>query len=84
MSDLKQSNPGQWYSKLKRITSHDQPKTEEVYIESICHLSDQEQAELIAETFSKVSNEYDPIDTGKICLDPENDKPAPVMTCMNT
>ena len=42
-ADLKQSNPGQWYSKLNRMTSHDQLKTEQVNIESICHLSDQEQ-----------------------------------------
>ena len=47
------------------MPSHDQLKTEEVHIESICHLSDQEQADLIADTFYKVSNEYDPIDTGK-------------------
>jgi hypothetical protein len=59
------------------MTSHDQLKTEQVNIESICHLSDQDQAELIADSFSKVSNEYEPINPEKICLDPANDKPAP-------
>ena len=28
VSDLKNSNPSQWYSKLKRMTSHDQAKIE--------------------------------------------------------
>ena len=70
VADLKHSNPGQWYSKLKRMTSNDQLKTEQVNIESICHLSDQDQAELIADSFSKVSNEYEPINPEKICLDP--------------
>ena len=61
------------------MTSHDQLKTEQVNIESISHLSDQEQVELIADNFATVSNEYDPIDPDQICLNPENDKPAPVI-----
>ena len=60
VSDLKNSNPGQWYSKLKRMTTHDQLKTENVNVEDICHLTDQEQVELIADSFSKVSNQYTP------------------------
>ena len=75
--DLKHSNPGQWHSKLKRMTSHDQVKTEEVIVESICHLSDQEQAEEIADKFGKISNEYEPINPEKICLNQNEDKPAP-------
>ena len=75
--DLKHSNPGQWHSKLKRMTSHDQVKTEEVIVESICHLSDQEQAEEIADKFCKISNEYEPIDPEKICVNQNDDKPAP-------
>ena len=66
VSDLKNLNPGQWYSKLKRMTSHDQLKSEKVIVENICHLSDKEQVEIIADSFSRVSNQYEPIDPEKI------------------
>ena len=50
-------NPRQWYSCLKRITSHDQ-KDQQVIVDDISHLSDQEQAEIIAEKFTAIPNEY--------------------------
>ena len=61
------------------MTSHDQLKTEEVNVESICHLSDIEQVELIADNFSKVSNQHDPIDAKQIVLDVKNEKPVPII-----
>ena len=61
------------------MSSHDQLKSEEVNVQEICHLSDQVQAELIADSFSKISNQYNPINTAEICLQPENKKPAPVI-----
>ena len=57
---MKSSEPKQWYSKLKRTSSVDQSKQDEVLVESISTKSDQEQAELIADEFAKVSNEYSP------------------------
>ena len=63
---MKNSNPGQWYSKLKRMSNYDQLKTEQICVEEISEYSDLEQAEIIAENFSKISNEYDAIDTVKI------------------
>ena len=66
VSDLKNSNPGQWYSKLKRMSNYDQLKTEQICVEEISEYSDLEQAEIIAENFSKISHEYDAIDTVKI------------------
>ena len=77
VNDLKISNPSQWYSKLKRMTSHDQGQTEEVQIDTICHLSDTEQVELIADNFCKISNQYTPIDSSQIILNPENEKKVP-------
>ena len=74
VSDLKHSNPGQWYSKLKRMSSYDQLKCEQVNVEDISDFTDIEQAEMIAENFSKISNEYDPIDPTKIVLNEANDK----------
>ena len=79
VSDLKTSNPGQWYSKLKRMSSYDQLKCEQVNVEDISDFTDIEQAEIIAENFSKISNNYDPIDPSKICLNPENDKSTPTL-----
>ena len=66
VSDLKTSNPGQWYSKLKRMSNYDQTKTEQISVEEICQFSDEEQAEIIAENFSRISNQYDQIDSDKI------------------
>ena len=75
--DLKSSNPGQWYSKLMRMTSHDQLISEKVSVESISHLSEKEQAEKIVDNFSLISNSYDPIDPSKIKMDPQNEKATP-------
>ena len=61
MKDLKTSKISQWYSKLKRLCSYDQKKSEPVIVESLTHLSSQEQAEAIADKFSKVSQEYEPL-----------------------
>ena len=48
-------------------------------MEDISDLTDIEQAEIIAENFTKVSNEYDPIDPTKISLDEASDKPTPCL-----
>ena len=77
VSDLKNSNPGQWSSKLKRMTSHDQMKSEKVIVDTICHLSDQEQVEIIADSFSNVSNQYEPIDPANISINQANNQPTP-------
>ena len=66
VADLKLSKPGQWYSCLKRITSHDQQKSEQLNVDEISHLSDQDQAEQIAEKFSSIQNEYEPLQTEDI------------------
>ena len=59
--DLKDGEPGQWYSKLKRLCSYDQQKSAVVICDEIKDLSDQEQAEVLADCFSGISNEYDKI-----------------------
>ena len=68
VGELKEGKPGQWYSLLKRLCSHDQMKTEKTECEEIRERTDQQQAELIADRFSSVSNEYNPIDASKIIL----------------
>ena len=66
VKDLRVSNPGRWYSILKRICSYDQQKSEPVVVDSIKHLSSKEQAEKMADKFCKVSQEYEPLRTSDI------------------
>ena len=69
IADLRKKNPSQWYSSLKRISGYDK-KSENILIQEINHLSDQEQAEKIAEYFSSIPNEYEPLKTEDIKVPP--------------
>ena len=80
IKDLKTANPSQWYSKLKRLCSFDQHKSDPVIVESIKHLTDKEQAEVIADKFSKVSQEYDPLRTTDILVPEFSESSIPVFT----
>ena len=66
VEELKLAKPGQWYQCLKKITSHDQQKNQQVNVDQISHLSDQEQAETIADAFCSIQNEYDPLQSEDI------------------
>ena len=68
MEELKIKNPGQWYSCLKNITSFDQQKNEQPNVEEIRHLSDQEQADIIAQQFARIQNEYEPLKSEDISV----------------
>ena len=65
---MKTANPRQWYRSLKRIVGYN-VRDDKPSVEDIKHLSDAEQAEVIAESFSKVSHEYEPLDRSKIVLE---------------
>ena len=69
IADLRKKNPSQWYSSLKRISGYDK-KSENILIQEINHSSDQEQAEKIAEYFSSIPNEYEPLKTKDIKVPP--------------
>ena len=66
VAELKLKKPGQWYSCLKKITSYDQQKKEQQNVEEISHLPDEAQAEIIAEQFASIQNEYDSINKDDI------------------
>ena len=70
--DLKTSNPGQWYSKLKRMSSHNLEHSE-VAVQSLIEKPNQIQAEIIADEFSAVSNQYEKLRkddiTGKMIIE---------------
>ena len=68
---MKKTNSSQWYRKLKQLTKHDQ-QDDLIQVESIKFRSDEEQVELIADKFSKVSQEYSPLDRSKIVVPPFN------------
>ena len=61
VEDLKESEPGKWHSKLKRMTGQDKLKSQNILIEELLGCSDQEQADIIAEHYSEISNQYDEI-----------------------
>ena len=77
VEDLKISNVGQWYSKLKRMSSIDPTKDENVLVQNIMDLPSAEQAELIADQFAKISNLYQPLKSEDIQL-PTTEKSKPV------
>ena len=61
VSDLKSSNPGQWYSKIKRMSGKEESKQQNILVDELIGLTEQEQAEYIAAHYSKISNQYEPI-----------------------
>ena len=68
LEELKSTQPRKWYSCLKKISSHDQKMRETPFVEEISNLSDQEQAEKIADQFAKIQNEYDQLADNDIIL----------------
>ena len=61
VEDLKTSNPGKWYSKVKRMSAIDPTKEDKVIVQELIGMPSSVQAELIADQFAAISNEYDPI-----------------------
>ena len=68
IDQVKESDPSRWYSMLKRISNYDKDKMEELKVEEINHLSDSEQAEAIAESFNKISQEYTEVKEDNIAM----------------
>ena len=66
VAELKLKKPGQWYQCLKKITSFYQQRNDQQIVDEISHLSDQQQAEVIAEKFASIPNLYQPLKTEDI------------------
>ena len=77
ITNLREGNPGQWYSKLKRMTSYDQHKSDQIICEEISDKSDQEQAEILADKFQSISNEYQAIQREDISIPPISEGSIP-------
>ena len=65
VEDLKTSKPGEWYSKVKRMTGKKVNDSENITVDELASLTNKEQAEKIADHYAKLSNSYDPINTVK-------------------
>ena len=70
MLNLTSTNTSKWYSNLKRMTAHDQQKYEKLVVQDINHLSDQEQADKIADHFSSIPNQYEQLKKEDIYISP--------------
>ena len=66
--NLGKVNPANWYRELKKLTSFDQQKGEDIVVEEIKDLEFNEQAELIAEHFAAISQEFDKLEDGDILI----------------
>ena len=80
IKNLRKSKPGKWYNELKKLTSYNQQKSEEVSVESIKDLPIIEQAELIADKFAQVSQEYEKLKTDDIEIPFHSDDDVPQFT----
>ena len=70
VSDIMSKNTSQWYSSIKRMTSHDQQKYEKLVVQEINHLSEEEQARKLSEHFSKIPNEFNSLNKDDINILP--------------
>ena len=77
VAELRKQKPSQWYSCLKRLSSYDQHRREQPRVTEISHLPDAEQAEIIAEQFVKIQNNYDALQKDDISVPPFTDKEIP-------
>ena len=77
IDSIKEAKPGEWYSMLKRITRFDQGKSEELQVEEISHLSNQEQAERIADKQAEISNLYKEVQLTDIVIPPFSKEDIP-------
>ena len=66
VEDLKQTDPSKWYGMTKRIGAVNNMEHGDLIVEELVGVNDDESAELIAEHFASVSQEYLPLDTSAL------------------
>lgn len=80
IKNLRKANPKQWHREFKKLASFDQHLSDEIVVESIKDLPVTEQAELIADKFAKVSQEYEEIKAEDIDIPDFSDEDIPQFT----
>ena len=66
LSELKTVNPGKWYEMAKKIGAVDQMNNGNTEVECLEGLTNKQGAQLIAEKFASVSNQYSPLDNKQL------------------
>ena len=64
--ELKESNPSQWYSMAKRLGAENGKKNGELLVDCLKGFNNEQAAEKVAQHFSKISQEYLPLDPCKL------------------
>ena len=77
---LRKGNPRQWHREFKKLTRSDQHGSEEISIESIKEFTADEQAELIANSFAAISQEFDALKKDDIEVPTFSEKDVPIVT----
>ena len=72
--------PKFWYREFKKLTGFDQDKFEKVNVEEIRNLPSNQQAELIADKFASVSQEYEALKREDIVIPPFNESDIPIIS----
>jgi hypothetical protein len=80
IKNLSKLKPKDWYRELKKLTSFDQEKYEEIVVESIKDLPNKTQAELIADKFASVSQEYEKLTNDDINVPSYSESEIPQVT----
>ena len=78
--NLRKAKPGKWYSEFKKLTRFDQQISENIIVECIKDLPVSEQAELIADKFAQVSQEYEKLKTEDIKIPAFSENEIPQFT----
>ena len=73
VEDLKNSNVGQWYSKVRRMSEIDPTSEEKIQVQEIINEPSKTQAELIANKFSEISNLYQPLKSENVDIPCKDD-----------
>ena len=66
VSELKTTNPGKWYTMMKRLGGLDQMTKGRISIKSLDGLTDAECAEAVGQSFASVSQEYPALDRSQL------------------
>ena len=66
VNELKHTDPGKWYAMAKKIGAIDQMTSGDIQVEALTGFDNVQSAQMIADHFAKISNEYKPIDNSQL------------------
>ena len=80
IKELLKAKPKHWHRELKRLTGFDKNSSEELIVEAIKDLPNKVQAELIADKFASVSQEFEKLTDEDITVPEFNENDIPIVT----